>query len=292
MDYVDDEQLIDPPAGARVYEQTLRPMFSECAPSGRIRLDALARWLQDVAYSDMEHAGVAHLGFWVLRRTRLIVSTFPRFAQSFRVRTFCSGTGMMWAQRRTTITAVEPDGADADGAGQRAGAEPDPIVQAIALWVHLDPANHLPAPVTEQELAFFAGTAQGRVVSRRLRHPHPKDALPLSEWRLHLTDCDVADHVNNTAYWQPFEDELLTRERETGELVEAIDAEIEYRTPSQPGLKRVLGNGPWRWLVEAGDGDDGTPGRLYASTLIRNLVTGVAGAESSRAVLPLNRPRF
>jgi acyl-ACP thioesterase len=276
MDYVDDEQLIDPPAGARLYEQTQRPMFSECAPSGRIRLDALARWLQDVAYSDMENAGVAHLGFWVLRRTRLIVSEFPRFAQSFRVRTFCSGTGMMWAQRRTIITAVESDGAD--GAGRRAGAEPVPSVQALALWVHLDPANHTPAAVTDEELEYFAGTAQGRTVSRRLRHPHPQDALPLTEWRLRLTDCDVADHINNTVYWRPLEDELLTREREAGELVEAIDAEIEYRTPAQPGLKRVLGNGQWRWLVETADGDGGRPGRLYASTLVRNIVTGGGAA--------------
>ena len=46
--------------------------------SGRVRLDGLARWLQDVAYADVEDAGLAERAVWVVRRTRIRVERFPR----------------------------------------------------------------------------------------------------------------------------------------------------------------------------------------------------------------------
>jgi len=42
----------------RVFSLTRRPLLGDCAPSGRVRLDAIARWLQDVAYTDVEDAGL------------------------------------------------------------------------------------------------------------------------------------------------------------------------------------------------------------------------------------------
>ena len=105
-------------------QPTRRPWLADCAPSGRMRLDALARWLQDVAYADVEDAGVADQAAWGSSAgTRLSVARFPRFAESFTVVTFCSGMGRMWAERRTTIRRDQGGGA-AD-------------VEAVALWVHL-----------------------------------------------------------------------------------------------------------------------------------------------------------
>ena len=50
----------------RAFSQPRQPGFAECAPSGRVRLDALACWLQDVAYADaLWQAGVqAELHVW------------------------------------------------------------------------------------------------------------------------------------------------------------------------------------------------------------------------------------
>jgi hypothetical protein len=44
-----------------------------------------------------------------------------------------------------------------------------------------------------------------------------------------------------------------------------VDVEIEYRAPAQPGDKRVLGNGSYRWIV----GDDG---EVHASIRIGDRV--------------------
>jgi acyl-ACP thioesterase len=226
-------ELVAPTPGGRVFSREFHTGFSDSSPSGRIRLDAIARWLQDVAYADVADAGLADAAVWVVRRTRIRVERFPRFAQRFTVATYCSGLGRMWAERRTTVTEV---------------GESRPCVEAVSLWVHLETDRWRPTPLSEAELATYGDSAGGRRVTARLRHPAPATDAVQSRWSFRAVDCDLADHINNAAYWQPFEEELLS-----GSEPEAIDAEIEYRTPGQPGDVQVVRNGSHRWIV----GDDG-----------------------------------
>jgi acyl-ACP thioesterase len=220
-------------------------------------LDALARWLQDVAYADVEDAGLASAAVWVVRRARMHVKRFPRFGSRFVLATFCSGLGRMWDERRTTITRV--------------GAE-DTDVEAVSLWVHLDPEARRPTPLTEHELTTYGDAAAGRRVTARLRHPPPAGIEKRFTWRFRATECDLAAHINNAAYWQPLEEEILgcgaPGTDGDGSAVDALpggavfgsadpetlDVEIEYRTPAQPGEKVILCNGARRWIVdEAGE---------------------------------------
>ncbi len=229
----------------RAFSHHRQPGFADCAPSGRVRLDALACWLQDVAYADVEDAGLHDVAVWVVRRTRIRVNRFPRFGERFQLTTFCSGLGRMWAERRTDIVRRGADG-EMDGAGAD--------VQAVSLWVHLDGEQWRPSPLTAAEIETYRGAAEPRRVTARLRHPVP-DSLDGGEpWVFRATECDIADHVNNTAYWQPVEEELLTGQAgRAGSDPERLDVEIEYRAPAQPGHKRVVRNGAYRWIV----GDDG-----------------------------------
>jgi acyl-ACP thioesterase len=228
------DELQARPEGVRAYRLTRTPGFADCAPSGRVRLDALARWLQDVAYADVEDAGVAQAAVWVVRRTRIRVNRFPRFGGHFELTTFCSGIGRMWAERRTDVTVV---------------GETTSIVQAVSLWVHLDAERWVPTPLSASEIAIYGG-APDRRVSHRLRHPAPEPARIEGErgWTFRATECDLADHVNNAAYWVPLEEELLA-----GPELERVDVELEYRTPAQPGAKRVLAAGDRRWIVGPDD---------------------------------------
>jgi acyl-ACP thioesterase len=228
------------PAGGRAFTQERAPGFADCAPSARVRLDAIARWLQDVAYADVEDAGLATMAVWVVRRTRIRVNRFPRFGERFELSTFCSGLGRMWAERGTEIV--------------RAG-EVVPDVQASSLWVHLDAARLVPSPLTEVELAAYSGDDPAPKVSARLRHPVPDAIDPGAgrPWTFRATECDIADHINNAAYWQPLEEELLA-----GPEPGPIDVELEYRAPAQPGQMRVIASGDHRWIA-------GEDGELHAS---------------------------
>jgi acyl-ACP thioesterase len=235
------DELQARPEGVRAYSHARTPGFADCAPTGRVRLDALACWLQDVAYADVEDAGVAQAAVWVVRRSRIRVNRFPWFGGHFELTTFCSGIGRMWAERRTDVTAAGETGA---------------IVQAVSLWVHLDAERWVPTPLSASEIAIYGGAPERRV-SHRLRHPVPELARIEREtpWTFRATECDLADHVNNAAYWTPLEEELLTGSEPDPEV---LDVELEYRTPAQPGAKRVLAAGDRRWIV-------GPDGEVHAS---------------------------
>jgi acyl-ACP thioesterase len=225
-------ELVPAPQQGRIFSQSMRPSLGDCAPSGRVRLDALARWFQDVAYFDVHDAGLADRAVWVVRRTRIRVMRFPRFGELHRVSTFCSGLGRMWAERRTSV-------------GSAPGGRSD--VEAVSLWVHLDPASRRPTTFSEPEIATYGEASGGRRVTARLRHPAPGSIAQGQAWRFRATECDVAGHVNNAAYWTPLEEELLERSG-----LDSIDVEMEFRTPSQPGEKRFVVEGDRRWIVDPG----------------------------------------
>jgi acyl-ACP thioesterase len=244
-------ELLPQTPGVRAFSQPRRPGFADCAPSGRIRLDAVACWLQDIAYADVEDAGLEQAAVWVVRRTRIRVNRFPRFGEEFELTTFCSGLGRMWAERRTDVVRT----GQTPGEGESDGARPD--VEAVSLWVHLDVEHWRPTPLSAQELTVYGGVPPERRVSARLRHPAASGQPDgVVGWTFRATECDIADHVNNAAYWTPLEEELLAGPDPVG-----IDVELEYRTPAQPGHKRFERQGSRRWLV----GDDG---ELHATIAI------------------------
>jgi acyl-ACP thioesterase len=169
------------------------------------------------------------------------VERFPRFGEEFELATYCSGMGKMWAERRTTVTRV--------------GAERSEV-ETVALWVHLDPVHWRPATLVEEEFELYGSSAAGRKVTARLHHPAPEAIESASEWIFRATELDIAGHINNAAYWQPLEEELLG-----GAEPAALDVEVEFRNPALPGPKRLLRSGPRRWIVNGAD-------EVHASFLI------------------------
>jgi acyl-ACP thioesterase len=160
----------------------------------------------------------------------------------------------MWGERRTTVRRL---------------GESLPDVESVALWVHLDPDSWRPVPFNPRESELYGSAAAGRRVSARLRHPAPGSARATAAWTFRAVDLDIAGHVNNAAYWEPLEEELLA-----GPEPERIDAEIEFRTPCQPGTKQVLADGPHRWIV--GDAE------THASVFVPELVGGSGSSAPAR----------
>jgi acyl-ACP thioesterase len=228
-------ELVPAPRQGRVFEREMLPALADATGSGRVRLDAVARWLQDVAYADLVDAGLAGRGAWVVRRARMRIESFPRFGERVSLRTFCSGSGPLVAERRTTV------------AGDAAR------IEAAALWVHLDPDSLRPARLGEEFDAVYGKSAGGRRVRSRLRHPAPPSGAAQTRWRFRAADVDVAGHVNNAAYWEAVE-ELFLDQDEPG----AADLEIEFREPAQPGDVGLIRHDRSMWV--AGEG-----GTIHAS---------------------------
>jgi acyl-ACP thioesterase len=150
----------------------------------------------------------------------------------------------MWAERRTSMS--RPGQAESD-------------VETVTLWVHLDPESWRPVPLSEEEATLYGESADGRRVTARLRHPHPDGEEDRSVWGFRSTELDIAGHINNAAYWQPLEQELLG-----GPEPERLDAEVEFRTPCQPGEKLLLRGDRHRWIVSE-------QGETHASILLAEI---------------------
>ena len=186
--------------------------LGDVAPSGRVRLDTIARWLQDAAWADAADSGLADEGAWFVRSMRVEVQRFPRFGEACDVATWCSGTGALWAERRTSVTG--PGGAR---------------VETAAIWVHMEADGSRPRPLPEGFDGFYAAAAAGRRVRARLRHdPEPPDGATKEPWRFRSADLDLAAHVNNAVYWAVVEEPLAAGP----DPAEPYAAEIEHRGPT------------------------------------------------------------
>ncbi len=228
-------EIVPEPGVGRLFEWRMRPGVADVAPSGRARLDAIARWLQDVAYLDVVAAGFENRGAWIVRRTRIKADVLPRFGEDLVLRTFCSGIGRFCAERRTVIE------------GARAS------VQTVATWVYLDPERLVPMRFDDEFVAIYSESARGRGASVRLRHPGPPADAGAEPWIFRAADLDLAGHVNNSHYWGAIESDLLG-----GEEPGAIDAEIEHLGPAQAGEAVILRGAGGTWIADGG-------GRVLAS---------------------------
>jgi acyl-ACP thioesterase len=119
-------------------------------------------------------------------------------------------------------------------------------VEAVALWVAIDPVALRPARV--DHLAGVYGESAGdRRVRTGLVHPPPPADAAARPWPVRRADLDVGGHVNNAAYWQALEEELADWPPDA-----PLYAEIEHRAPCGAGDATLLRAGDRRWVM-AGD---------------------------------------
>jgi acyl-ACP thioesterase len=224
---LDHGELVPVPSRGRVFEGRRRVRLGDVSPAGRLRLDALARYLQDMSNDDTRDAGMSDELTWVVRRVVLDIARFPVLGEELALRTFCGGTGPRWAERRVSV--------EGDGGGR---------AEAATLWVHVDAAGR-PAPLPEGFLEHFGEAAGGRTVRARLHHGDVVSAAATRPWALRFTDFDVLGHVNNAAYWAPVEVCLAVRRH----LRAPLRAELEFRTALEVGASVAL---------RTVDGEDGS----------------------------------
>ena len=214
------------PSDARLFEREHTVGPAEVGPEGDAHLDAIARWLQDVAFQDVLDAGLHDSAAWIVRRTAIRIAKPPRFVESLQVQTRCSGLAKSVAERRTSI---------AGAAGAR--------VEAEAIWVQVDPETRMPARFSDEFLAVYGPSASGRRPRTRLRHEAPPGDCERLEWRFREADIDLAGHVNNAVYWQIAEQHLPAPR--AGSAIE-----IEFRGGTGAGPATLLRRAEMVWVLD------------------------------------------
>lgn len=237
-----------PPSG-RTFRVHYRIRLSDADATGRLRLDAVARYLQDAAIDDVAETGWGapeHL--WVLRAVR-IDAVAPFLADGeVEIVTWGSSFSSLAAGRRWSLRG--------DAGGE---------LEVDSTWIHLG-ADARPARIGEG-FEEYAEAAQGRVASTRLALPVPSVDGNRIAWPLRATDVDRMGHVNNAAYWSAIEHRLTGREPD---LRRPFRARLDYRHPVDLGED-----------VEIAEESD--PGRYGAAFLVGGTLKAVAWVEQLRS---------
>ena len=216
-------QMVDGPGPGRQFTTRRRVRLGDATPKGRLRLDAVARYLQDVANDDTRDADWSDPHWWVVRRTVIDVHEFPAYLQEIDLTTWCGGVGSHWAERRTRISAT-------DGTV---------LIDAAALWVHVDEATLQPSRVPEDVAALLLESAAGRQVNARLilrekEFARENTVMP-QDWPLRFSDFDAVGHMNNAAYWEIVEEHLAAHR----DVRAPLRAVVEHVVQVEPGQRPV-----------------------------------------------------
>jgi acyl-ACP thioesterase len=207
-----------------------RPIrLSDTDAGGRLRLDAVARYLQDVAADDVADAGWSpdeHI--WVVRRTALdLIQPFLEDT-TVELTTWCAGIAAAAAARRTTLC------------GDRGGR-----IEAEMIWIHLG-RDLQPERLGERFLAVYGESAAGRKASTRLGLRGPAHADSRVSWHVRMTDIDRLGHMNNAAYWAAVEQRWRHRFDAPAHVV------LEYRKSIDENEAVVVAqSGDSLWLTVA-----------------------------------------
>jgi len=174
------------PAQGRTFSSSRTVFLGDAGVDGHLRVDGLARYLQDVASDDWADSGINADDFWLARRTawRLIrAGRWPRLNESVTLTTWCGGSGAAWAERRTDLEI-----------------EGQVMVEAASLWVPVGPEGR-PRRVRPDFYEVYGAAAGGRKVSGRVTKIPVDPSASSQTWTIRRSDIDVVGHVNNAAVW-------------------------------------------------------------------------------------------
>lgn len=219
----------DPPSG-RVFRAERSIRLSDTGATNRLRLDAVARYLQDVASDDWAGAGFdPEESVWVVRRTEVEVRAPFIGGARVALATWCSGIAGSSASRRYSL------------AGDRGGR-----IEAESIWILLDRSLR-PKRLGERFREVYGSSAGGRRAPTRFTLPAPAGVRG-DPWPLRATDVDRLGHVNNAAYWAAVEDAFGDG------AAGAIRAVLEYRRPIDLGEPvELVRDDDLLWLAVGGE---------------------------------------
>jgi len=176
----------------RAFSGERKVRLGDVDPEGRLRLDALTRYTQDVSDDDTTDAGLEPEPGWVVRSTVVDELAPAALGDELSFETFCSGLGGRWAERRLTVSGTEGI-----------------CYEVATLWVCIDPASGRPHRLTDQFNALYGEAAGDRKISARQVNPAIEPDVDRSgcrPWQVRRADLDVYGHVNNAAYWAAVEE--------------------------------------------------------------------------------------
>ena len=249
--------LPDRKDGARYFEAAYRVRTGDVDQDMRVRLDAVARYLQDVANDNIEATELGDSDpFWIVRRTVVDVIRPISWPATVTAQRWCGSLSTRWTNMRVRLTAEHET--------NRFNPEPREagLIETEAFWINVNDQG-MPSRISDDAFELLSSmTDEHRLRWKSLNPEKAPDAEGASaddrEHVLRSTDFDPFKHLNNAAYLEAIEDELV----EHPDLVDAPHrVVIEYLRPIVPGTRLVLrrvreDDRLTVWLMMPGTGDE------------------------------------
>ncbi|MFZ2512310.1 MAG: acyl-ACP thioesterase domain-containing protein [Gordonia sp. (in: high G+C Gram-positive bacteria)] len=248
--------LTDRKPGAEFFAETYRVRTGDIDQEMRVRLDGLARYLQDIANDNiapMEYAATDP--FWIVRRTVIDVLEPITWPADFVAERWCGALSTRWTDMRVRLRAQSQT--------NKFNPEPRPngLVETVAFWINVNEQG-MPSRISDDMYEFLCTmTDEHRLRWRSMNPDAPalaELALPDREHVLRITDFDPFKHLNNAAYLEAVEDELVSHP----DLLDVPHRMvIEYLRPITPGTpimlrRKRIDDCLYVWMMIPGDDDE------------------------------------
>lgn len=203
-----------------------RPVRTGDIDAGKqLRLDGIARYLQDIATDNLESSGADDHPLWIVRRTVVDVIRPATWPEHVTMTRWCSGFSTRWANMR-----VRFDGSK--------GA----LIETVGFWIHISAESGMPARMSDEFMKpLEESTDEHRLKWKRMIAENAPDAdapdVLDTQFPLRVTDIDPFDHVNNAVYWQAVEEIISARSELRTVPHRAV---LEYLSPIIAGDDIVL----------------------------------------------------
>ena len=216
-----DKKLMPVPDGhPDVFDREWPLRMGDIERTGRLRLDAAARHIQDIGQDQLREMGFEETHpLWIVQRTMVDFIRPTEFRDMLRLRRWCSGTSNRWCEMRVRVD------------GRNGG-----LIESEAFWIHVNRETEMPARMSDDFLAGLRKTtSEGRLRWKRYLKPGSRDdATEIFEFPVRVTDIDLFDHMNNSVYWSVIEDYLASH----AELLQGpLRITIEHEAPVALGDK-------------------------------------------------------
>lgn len=230
------EPLGDRKDGARFFQAQYRVRTDDVDQEMRVRLDAVARYLQDIANDNIDATTFTESDpFWIVRRTIIDVIAPITWPGNVTAQRWCGALSTRWTNMRVRLTSEhETNRFNPD---QR----PAGRIETEGFWINVNEQG-MPSRITDDAFEMLKQTAtEYRLRWRSMNSDAAPDAddveLPDRPHVLRSTDFDPFKHLNNAAYLEAVEDELVDHP----DLVDRPHRlVIEYLRPIVPGSELTL----------------------------------------------------
>ncbi|MFF0543394.1 acyl-[acyl-carrier-protein] thioesterase [Nocardia thailandica] len=183
-------------------------------PYQRLRFDAVARYLQDIAYDELHASGLHRTDpTWIVRRTVIDVLRPVTWPDQVHLVRWCSSLSTRWTNSRVRITS---------GNGG--------LIETEGFWINLSESSNLPSRISDEGLAYLSRSTEEHRLRWRpyLTDPAPRESDTDLPFPVRATDIDQFNHVDNTCYWQAVEQFLVDYPKLVAGPHRAV---IEYTAP-------------------------------------------------------------